>query len=291
VIYRLLLLCLVAVLLRAGSASAADADSIRRGAYLAAASGCESCHTDTEHGGPPLAGGRVMHTPYGDLVTPNLTPDRATGIGRWNAQDFAKAMRWGIAPDDTHYVPTFPFPYYNRLSDADLADLQAYFASLAPVSRPGLGGAASAALWERARAAVATALSSAPGPWKPDPRKNPAWNRGAYLVATIGRCGHCHTPTDWLGIPDEARPLAGTRRGEDGKPVPNITPDQKTGIGNWSEDDIVQVLTDGHTPDFDEVGGSMVEIVKATGKLSDDDRRAIAIYLQDIPALPGPERK
>jgi mono/diheme cytochrome c family protein len=146
-------------------------------------------------------------------------------------------------------------------------------------------------LFERARAAVGIALTPQPGAWKDDAQKPAAWNRGAYLVATLGRCGDCHTPTDRLDRPDAARFLAGTRTGPDGKPVPNITPHEKTGIGNWSEDDIVQVLTDGHTPAFDEVGGSMVEVVKGTSKLSDDDRRAIAIYLQTLPPLPGPERK
>ncbi len=127
-----------------------------------------------------------------------------------------------------------------------------------------------------------------------DPSKDPAWNRGAYLVATIGRCGQCHTPRTWLGAPDSDRFLAGAPAGGDwlrGRKAPNITSDPEAGIGYWSTDDIVTMLTDGTTPNFDEVGGSMAEIVKNTAKLSEEDRRAIAVYLQSVPPVSGPKRK
>ena len=149
------------------------------------------------------------------------------------------------------------------------------------------------------------ALWRAPAPrWRsPRPRcpapgttiraRTPVWNRGAYLVATIGRCGECHTPRNWFGAPDPHRFLAGGRRrgARTASKVPNITSDPKPGIGNWSADDIVTVLTDGTTPNFDEVGGSMAEIVKNTARLSEEDRRAIAAYLQSVPPVSGPERK
>ncbi|MBV9826397.1 MAG: cytochrome c [Alphaproteobacteria bacterium] len=273
------------------TAAAAASDSPEagaRGAYLAAAAGCETCHTDRERGGAAYAGGRMMATEYGTITTPNITPDRATGIGRWTDQDFTRSMRWGIAPDDTHYVPVFPFPAYNRLTEADLTAIRTYLYSLAPVSRPDLKSTAGPGLLPRAKNAVAIALSPAPGPWLPDPNHDAVWNRGAYLVVTIGRCGECHTPRDWLGRPDPHRLLAGSPGDGRSKKAPNITPDRSAGIGNWSENDIVEVLTTGHTPDFDEVGGSMAEIVKNTARLSDTDRRAIAVYLESIPALPGP---
>ncbi len=163
------------------------------------------------------------------------------------------------------------------------------------------------ALWQRARTAVAVAATSMPGPWRDNPgrdnpgrdnpgqddqARDPVLNRGAYLVASIGRCGQCHTPTGWLGAPDPHRFLAGAPAGGDflrnGRKAPNITSSRESGIGNWSTDDILTVLTDGTTPDFDEVGGSMAEIVKNTARLSEADRRAIAVYLQSVP---GQERK
>jgi mono/diheme cytochrome c family protein len=272
------------------AALAADPAPVKRGAYLAAAAGCGQCHTDKDRHGRPYAGGRPLATAFGVVPTPNLTPDRMTGIGAWSAADFERAMRWGIAPDDTRYLPTFPFPFYNRLTEADLADIRAFLASLPAVSRPN-AGAGSLALWARARAAVAVAASAMAGPWHPDPRHDATWNRGAYLVATVGRCGDCHTPRTVLGAPDRHHLLAGTSAGPRGKHTPNITPDRKHGIGDWSVDDIVGLLTDGHKPDFDYVGGAMGEIVDDTAHLTDADRRAIARYLKSLPPQPGPERK
>ncbi len=268
------------------SRGAGAADAVARGAYLAGAAGCDQCHSDSEHGGKPYAGAPPFPTPYGQIATPNLTPDRSTGIGGWSLADFTRAVRWGVAPDDSHYVPSFPYPFYNRLTDGDLADLKAFLDSLPPVSRRDLEGAGSTALVARARAALAVALTPWRGAWQPDPAKDPVWNRGAYLVASVGRCGDCHTPRNWLGVPDNERFLAGSPAGPEGKKVPNITQDAKTGIGNWSEEDIIGVLTDGHTPDFDFVAGPMAEIVKNTARLTEEDRRAIAVYLRSIPSKP-----
>jgi mono/diheme cytochrome c family protein len=282
---------MLAAIALAGLHGLARADATANGAYLAAAAGCDRCHTDSEQGGSPYAGGRRLATEFGVITTPNITPDRDTGIGRWSAADFRRAMRWGIAPDNSHYVPAFPFPYYNRLTDRDLDDLKAFLDTVPPVSRPAMSRPAPPALFERARAAVAVAAMPLPGGWRDDPAKDPVWNRGAYLAATVGRCGDCHTPRNALGVPDRQRLFAGTRFGPDGKKVPNITSDRKAGIGNWTEDDIVTVLTDGHTPDFDEVGGSMVEIVKNTARLTAEDRRALAVYLLSVPAVSIAEQK
>lgn len=261
--------------------AAADQAAVARGAYLAAAAGCDGCHTDGKNGGPAFGGGRELATAFGTITTPNITPDRATGIGAWSLDDFTRAMRWGMAPDGTHYVTAFPFPYFGRLTDGDIADLKAYLDSLAPLSRPGLGRADSLSLLERARDAVRAALmaNAAQDPLPADPMLA----RGAYLVATVGYCGNCHTPRTWLGVPDAARQLAGSDRGFAGNRAPNITPDAKTGIGNWSFDDIAETLRTGGTPDFDFLGGAMAEIVHNTERLSDDDRRAIAAYLKALP--------
>jgi mono/diheme cytochrome c family protein len=274
----------------APQAEAAQADAVARGAYLAAAAGCDQCHTDTGRGGRPYAGGRVFATGWGTVVSPNITPDRATGIGGWRATDFSRALRWGIAPDDSHYLPVFPFAFYNRLSDGDIADLWAFLGSLAPVQQQNAAGGGGPFAIDRSLGAVAIAAQKLSGHRAPDPGHDASSNRGAYLVATSGRCGDCHTPRTLLGAPDPDRLLAGAGL-PGGKKVPNITPDKKSGIGNWSEDDIVGVLTDGHTPDFDFVGGAMAEIVKNTSRLSEEDRRAVAIFLHSVPAVSSPQQK
>jgi mono/diheme cytochrome c family protein len=240
-------------------------------------------------GGQPYAGGRQLATAFGIIATPNLTPDRPTGIGRWSAADFARAMRWGVAPDDSHYVAAFPFQFYNRLDERDLGDIKAFLDSLPAVSRPDLKGAGSTALVARARAAIAVVATPHPGPWQPDPQHDPVWNRGAYLALAIGRCEDCHTPRTLLGAPDAKRRFAGAIL--PGTKAANITPDRETGIGKWSTDDIVGVLTDGHTPDFDFVGGAMAEIVQNTARLSEEDRRAVAIFLQSVPPVASPQQK
>ena len=248
---------------------------------MAAAAGCDQCHTDAKNGGAPYAGGRALQTPFGAIPTPNITPDVATGIGGWSNADFTRAMRWGIAPDGTHYVPAFPFPYFARLTDADLADLKAFLDSLPPVSHP-VAAPNSLALFARARAATGTAIAgisaSLPAPSSAD---GPV-ARGAYLVATVGRCGDCHTPLTWLGAPDADRFLAGRSGALEGSKAPDITPNPKTGIGKWSTDDILFLLKDGGKPDGDFVGGGMGEIVRDTARLTDDDRRAIAAYLKTV---------
>ncbi len=131
-----------------------------RGAYLAAVAGCDQCHTDSKNGGAPYAGGRVMDTEFGAIATPNITPDVATGIGGWSADAFMRAMRWGIAPDGTPYVPAFPFPYFAHLGDGDLADLKAFLDTVKPVSQADIAGAPSLALFERARAALGAAIAA-----------------------------------------------------------------------------------------------------------------------------------
>lgn len=283
---------LAAILLALGgfAARAADTDSATRGAYLAAAAGCDQCHTDAKNGGRTYAGGRALETPFGTIFAPNITSDRETGIGRWSLADFTRALRWGIAPDGSHYLPAFPFAFYSRLTDRDLADLKAFLDSVPAVSRLNtvtLSGIFTAA---RVRAAIISVAECFDGPWQPDPTRGSVWNRGAYLVATVGRCGDCHTPRNWLGGRDPERQLAGTPAGPGGKAVPNITPDPDTGIGNWSEHDIMTLLKDGQTPDFDFVGGAMGEIVRNTSRLDDADRQAIAVYLGSIPAIRSERR-
>jgi mono/diheme cytochrome c family protein len=258
---------------------------VARGAYLAAAAGCDQCHTDAQHNGRPYAGGRAIETFFGIVFAPNITPDPETGIGRWRLADIERALRWGIAPDDSHYLPAFPFPFYNGLTQNDLLDLTAFLGGLPAQSQ--VNRAAALSVFSLARTKVAVEVLAEPftGPWQPNATRDPAWNRGAYLVNVVGRCGDCHTPRTWLGARDSTRFLAGTRAGPGGKPVPNITSDRESGIGKWSEDDIVSLLKDGQMPDFDFVGGAMAEVVRNTSRLDDSDRRAIASYLRSLPPI------
>jgi mono/diheme cytochrome c family protein len=106
---------------------------------------------------------------------------------------------------------------------------------------------------------------------------------GRYLVEGPGHCGECHTPRDFAGGSDRNQWLAGAVAAEGEGVVPNITAGEG-GIGDWSESDIAGYLETGFTPDFDSVGGSMVEVQKNMAELTSEDREAIAAYLKAIPA-------
>ena len=130
------------------------------------------------------------------------------------------------------------------------------------------------------------------GLWKllfmhPDPviavgGSDPQVARGRYLVEGPGHCGECHTPRNVIGGTDYSNWLAGSPAAEGEGFVPNITPGEG-GIGDWAAADIAYYLESGFTPDFDSVGGAMVEVQENMAKLSKDDRDAIAAYLKTVP--------
>ncbi len=261
-----------------------EASVLARGAYIFAAAGCAECHT--AKGGKLLAGGRALKTPFGTFYSPNITPDSVNGIGRWSAADFRRALREGRGPDGTHYFPVFPYPSFTGMTDEDIAALWAYIKTVPPVAQPNKPHAVRFPFGFRPLMAVWNRLFLKRGPFKPDPAKSAELNRGAYLVNALGHCGECHTPRNRLGNLDLDEALSGTAQGPEGDPVPNITPDQATGIGKWSAADIAYLLETGLKPDGDSVGDGMGEVVEAsTSKLTDADRKAIAAYLKSLPPI------
>ncbi|HMA13460.1 MAG: c-type cytochrome [Bacteroidota bacterium] len=284
----LLLLGLAAAApLRAQEAPAAD-DAVTRGAYIFSAAGCLGCHTDAKGGGEPLAGGRALATPFGTFHTPNITPDPDTGIGAWREDDLRNALRHGTSPDGDPYYPAFPYTSYAGMTDADIADLYAYLMAQPPVRRENrphdldfpysLRFTLGAWQWLYHEAEV----------FEPDPSKDAAWNRGAYLVRHLAHCGECHSPRGWLGAVDREQALAGNPQGPDGGRVPNLTPGTG-GLADWSDSDIAYALKTGMTPEGDFLADSMGEVIEhGTSRLSDSDLAAIAKYIKDLPPRTAP---
>lgn len=259
----------------------AEAGNAARGEIVFAAGNCTSCHTDLKNKGPLLAGGRALATPFGIFFGPNITPDPVHGIGRWSDDDFIRALRKGLSPKGEHYFPVFPYPAFTGLTDQDLRDLKAYIFTLPPVPRPNKPHAAPFPFNLRLGAAVWKLLYFREGPMVPEPARDATWNRGRYLVEAAGHCGECHTQRDRLGGLKRAMWMAGSSDGAEGKPAPNITPDKATGIGDWKESDLVYFLEIGTLPDGDVAGGLMAEVIRyGTGRLSAEDRHAIAAYLR-----------
>lgn len=264
----------------------AAADAVSRGAYLVRAAGCVSCHTDVKGGGPALAGGRALKTPFGIFYSPNITPHPNMGIGAWSDGNFLAALGHGIRPDGSHYFPVFPYPSYAAMRAKDALAIKAYLFSQTPVARLNKSHDVSPPFSWRWTVGFWKWLFFKPGPWRDRAEQDAQWNRGAYLVHAVSHCGECHTPRNFLGAMKPSRFLAGTLHGPDGDLVANITSDPKTGIGDWSAADITRLLRDGAKPDYDNVQGSMAAVIRdSLAYLRDDDLNAIARYLRTVPAI------
>jgi mono/diheme cytochrome c family protein len=264
---------------------AAD-DVMRQGEYLFRAAGCANCHNDEKNKGAPLAGGRALETPFGTFYSPNITPDHDTGIGRWSETDFARALREGISPAGEHYYPAFPYHSYTQLTDADLHAIKIYLFNQKPVRQANKPHELPWYLRSRASLWIWKMLFFNPGPYQPRLDQSAAWNRGAYLATAVAHCGECHTPRNFLGGFKESRRFAGNPDGVNGAKVPNITPDKKTGIGKWSQNDLVEYLETGAMPDGDYAGDAMAEVIdNSLSHLTNDDRKAIAIYVMSLPSV------
>lgn len=263
-----------------------------RGRYLTAAAGCVTCHTDDVDGAPALAGGRAFATPFGTFYSPNITADPDTGIGRWSEEDFVRALHEGIGPQGQAYFPAFPYTSYAGMTREDAVAIRAWLFSLPPVRKPSRAHELPWYLDTRLAARAWQWLYFEPAGFSPDPRRDELWNRGAYLVRHLGHCGECHSPRGALGALLPGQELAGNPRGPEGKSVPNITPDERTGVGAWSRSDIETFLEIGMLPDGDFAGAGMGEVIDDnTSQLSPADRLAIATYLQALPALVSRSRK
>ncbi len=260
----------------------ADTELVEQGRYVFQAAGCVSCH----RGDSTLAGGRPIVTPFGAFYPPNITPHRERGIGRWSEEDLVRALRMGLDPDGQHYYPAFPYPSYTRMTRQDMRALYAFLMTRpesARQSRPHelpwpLSLRTLIAHWKPGR--------FTPGAAPVDPARSQQWNRGAYLATALGHCGECHTPRGFLGTPRRDRYLAGTCTGPDGLWVPNITPDDETGIGGWSTEELDTFLATGRRPDGCYASGLMMEVLGTSCmQLTDYDRRALAVYLVSLPPI------
>lgn len=273
------------------SAALADPDNsveLARGKALVTAGDCVACHTAP--GGTPFAGGLALQTPFGAIMTPNITPDNATGIGSWTADDFARAMHEGKRPNGTRLYPAFPYTYYTKVTRADSDAIFVYLRSLEPVSNGINRSTLPFPFNIRSSMAVWNGMFFAPGEFKSDPSKSDEYNRGAYLVDGLGHCGACHTPLNAFGANKADRYLQGGV--VDNWTAPNITNDAQAGLGKWSVDEVVQYLKTGQARGVI-ASGPMKDVVEnSTAKMPDADLKAMAVYLKERgaagPSAPSP---
>ena len=273
---------------RLAAIEAVDADP-GRGETIFWAGGCASCHAADGAEGEDrkiLSGGHRLNSDFGTFVVPNISPDPDVGIGRWSLADFSNAMLAGVSPSGGHFYPSFPYGSYVRMTDQDVADLFAYLGTLPPSDQANaahelkfpfsirrlVGGWKFLFFNDAARVELADA--------------DDQLKRGQYLVEGPGHCGECHTPRNFLGGFRSNEWLAGAPNPEGKGVVPNITPGGPD-VSGWSASDIAYYLESGFTPDFDSVGGSMVDVQKNMAELEGSDREAIAAYLKAVPSRPN----
>jgi mono/diheme cytochrome c family protein len=255
------------------------------GAYLAQAAGCTYCHTAPGRGATPLAGGRRVRTPFGTLISPNITPHPEAGIGAWTERDFVAAMRFGLSPGDRHYYPAFPYTAYAGMAVTDLLDIKRYLDGVAPSEQLVRQGALTFPFSVRPGVGLWKLLHFQPHDAPATPPREGA-GRGRYLTEAVAHCAECHTPRTALGGLRRTRWMAGTGAGDFAPHVPNITP-HRDGIGSWTRDALIAYLATGMRPDGRPAGGAMLPVIEhMTSRLTGRDRAAMADYLLSLPPLP-----
>ena len=255
-------------------------EDMARGKALTDAGDCASCHTADP--AKPFAGGKRIDTPFGAIYSPNLTPDRDTGLGAWSDDEFYRALRFGVAPDGSGYYPAFPYPNFTKLTRQDILAIRAYLAMLTPVRNTPRAPELRWPLNYRVVMRGWNWLFFKPGILMPDQQKSAEWNRGRYLVEGAGHCGACHTPKNMFGADKSGQAYGGNRVA--GMFAPRLDAAERSGLKSWSVEDITEYLQSGRNG-RSHAGELMSEVVvNSTSKMSDADVRAIAVYLKDLPA-------
>lgn len=264
-------------------ASGLEAKMIKKGEYLAKIGDCIACHTDVQGGGKPFAGGLPIDTPFGRFYSPNITPDKETGIGTWTEQDFIDALHKGKHKGGYNLFPVFPYIYFAKTSLQDAKALYAYFMNIPAVDRKNdtqgfpfnmPGARLSLMGWnmlffgkeERAQ-------------YKYDPSHSKEWNRGSYIVNGLGHCGMCHTPMSVFGAPKTEYFLTGGFI--DGYWAPDISSE---GLRSSSRLEVADVFKDNVLlNNAGPVAGPMAEVNhNSLSHLTESDRLAIATYLKTV---------
>jgi mono/diheme cytochrome c family protein len=261
-------------------------DPLAHGKYLAVAADCEACHT--AEGGKPFAGSRPFETEFGTLYSPNITPDRETGIGAWSDAEFLKAVHEGVGKDGKNLYPAFPYAAYTYLTDEDVLAIKAYLFSLPAEKSVPPENTLRSPYNNRSLMAIWSKLYNPNERFQPVADRTPTWNRGAYLAEALGHCGDCHTQRTALQALDNRRKFAGGMA--EGWRAYNLTSDKESGLGTWSSQDLEQYLKTGHTQDRGSAFGPMAQAVHLSfQKLTASDVSAIVEYVRSVPAVSTPD--
>ncbi|MGF6786334.1 c-type cytochrome [Paraburkholderia sp. 35.1] len=269
-----------------GDAASIEPSQFARGEYLAKAADCAGCHTAPQ-GGAPFAGGLGMGSPFGTIMSSNITPDPQYGIGRYTYQDFERALREGVARGGKRLYPAMPYVSFSKLSDEDVHALYLYMLhGIAPVAKPTPRSDVAFPFNQRWALRFWQMVFVPSQPYVPRPQSDAIWNRGAYLVQGPGHCGACHTPRGKFyqekGL-DESSSDYLVGGVNDHWFAPNLTGDMGSGLGRLTAADIAAFLKTGHGAGVVAYGSMVEQVEDSTQYLTDDDLHAIAHYLKSLP--------
>ena len=259
-------------------------NDIEAGRYLAIAADCMACHTAPA--GKPYAGGYAIESPLGTIYATNITPSKTAGIGNYSEAQFARALREGVRADGSHLYPAMPYTSYAMLTDGDVHKLYSYFMqAVEPVDTPAASQTALPFPFNVRMSMLAwNAIFLDTKRFVPDAAKSQQINRGQYLAEGLAHCSACHTPRNFLMGEKGGSALAGAPLGS--WHAPNITSDKVSGVGGWSDAELVQYLKTGHAEGKGQAGGAMAEAVTNSFQhLRDDDVAAIVAYLRTVPPV------
>ena len=264
----------------ATEAFVATPQKIERGAYLARAGNCASCHT--ARGGKPYAGGVGIATPFGTVFSSNLTPDNANGMGLWSATDFWRALHNGRSRDGRLLYPAFPYTSYTLVTREDSDALFAYFKSLAGVSRPNQAHALDFPYRSQAALAVWRMLFFKPGALAVEPSQSAQWNRGAYLVQGLGHCAECHAERNAMGARTAPLQLKGGMVPLQHWYAPSLAAVHEAGVGQGDDQQTIALLKTGVAEGRSAMGPMAEVVYRSTQYLTDPDLQSMVEYLKDL---------
>ncbi len=258
---------------------------VQRGAYLARAGNCVGCHSRPEGG--DFGGGLGIETPFGVVFASNISPDARTGIGAWAADDFWRAMHHGRSRSGRLLYPAFPYPSYTGLSREDSDALYAFLRTTPPVSQANTAPALDFPFDTQAALAVWRAMFFRPGEFAVDPQQSASWNRGKYLVQTLGHCAACHSSRNFLGATSGNAEFAGGLMPDQRWYAPSLADPRQAGVQQWPREDVVKLLKSGVSGRATVLGPMAAVVYTSTQYLSDGDASAMAEFLAAIPARAG----
>jgi mono/diheme cytochrome c family protein len=255
---------------------------LERGKYLAGLMGCEHCHTPFGPTGPDqskrFAGGLEIPEVFGTWRSLNITQDKETGIGDWTDEQIIASIREGKRPDGEQLFPIMPYLFYNSMSDDDAKAMVAFLRTVEPVSNK----------VERAMDLKLPKIPAPPAKGEAPDKADPVAH-GQYL-ASMMHCAACHTPMGPKG-PDMSKAYAGGMKleipmmGEGALYTANLTSDEATGLGKWSDEEIIASMKQMKKRDGSIILGPMAMYQAGWFALEDEDAKAIVAFLRSLPAI------